>query len=63
MPEPYRRPTPLPKLSLYAHADVLRTVRILAVEDGVQAQVILRKALAEYLEKRGHRFSDLVTGT
>lgn len=62
MPEPYQRPTPLPKLSLYAHDSVLRTVRLLAVEDGVQVQVILRKALAEYLARRGHRFEDLTTG-
>lgn len=63
MPEIYQRPTPLPKLSLYAHADVLRAVRQLAVDDDVQVQQILRAALREYLERRGHRFEDLTTGT
>jgi hypothetical protein len=52
----------LPKVTLYAHADVLKALRRIAVEDGVQAQVILRRAVQEYLEKRGYTFRDLTTG-
>jgi len=63
MPNPYARPAPLPKLSLYAHDDVIRAVRLLAVEDGVMVQNILRDALREYLARRGHRFTDIAAGT
>lgn len=52
----------LPKLTLYAHGDVLKAIRRIAVDDGVQAQVILRDAVRDYLAKRGHHFSDLTTG-
>ena len=52
----------LPKVTLYAHSEVLKAIRMLAVQDGVQAQVILRSAVQEYLEKRGHHFTDLTTG-
>lgn len=55
-------PPTLPKVTLYAHADVIKAVRRLAVEDGVQAQVILRRALKDYLASRGHHFTDLTTG-
>lgn len=61
-PTPKAAPPTLPKVTLYAHADVLKAVRRLAVEDGVQAQVILRKALQDYLASRGHHFTDLTTG-
>lgn len=53
---------PLPKVTLYAHQDVLKAIRHLAVEDGVQAQEILRAAVRDYLERRGHAFIDLATG-
>lgn len=55
-------PKSLPKVTLYAHADVLKAVRLLAVEDGVQAQEILRAAVRAYLAERGHHFTDLTTG-
>lgn len=55
-------PKTLPKVTLYAHADVLKAIRLLAVEDGVQAQEILRAAVRDYLAKRGHTFTDLTTG-
>lgn len=55
-------PTPLPKVTLYAHANVLKAIRLLAVEDGVQAQEILRRSIKEYLATRGHHFTDLTTG-
>lgn len=55
-------PKTLPKVTLYAHANVLKAVRLLAVEDGVQAQEILRAAVRDYLAKRGHTFNDLTTG-
>lgn len=53
---------PLPKVTLYAHKDVLTAIRVLAAKDGVQAQEILRTAMREYLEKRGEVFLDLATG-
>lgn len=53
---------PLPKVTLYAHQDVLKSIRLLAVEDGVQAQEILRAAVRAYLAQRGHAFTDLATG-
>ena len=53
----------LPKVTLYAHAEVIKAIRLLAVQDGVQAQVILRRAVQQYLAERGHPFSDLTTGT
>lgn len=53
---------PLPKVTLYAHQDVLKSIRLLAVEDGVQAQEILRAAVRAYLAERGHAFTDLATG-
>ncbi len=53
---------PLPKVTLYAHPDVLKAIRLLAVEDGKQAQEILRAAVRDYLAKRGHAFTDLTTG-
>lgn len=56
-------PKPLPKVTLYAHQDVLKAVRRLAVEDGVQAQEILRAAVRDYLATRGYHFADLTTGT
>lgn len=56
-------PKTLPKVTLYAHKDVLKAVRLLAVEDGVQAQEILRTAVRDYLAARGHHFSDLTKGT
>jgi hypothetical protein len=55
-------PKTLPKVTLYAHADVLKALRLVAVEDGVQAQEILRRALRDYLATRGHTFTDLTTG-
>lgn len=55
-------PKTLPKVTLYAHKDVLKAVRLLAVEDGVQAQEILRTAVRDYLATRGHHFSDLTKG-
>lgn len=63
-PAPSSRETPktLPKVTLYAHANVLKAVRLLAVEDGVQAQEILRAAVRDYLATRGHHFTDLTTG-
>jgi hypothetical protein len=56
------KPVTLPKMTLYAHAKVLKAVRLIAVEDGVQAQAILRDALRDYLAKRGHHFNDLASG-
>ena len=53
---------PLPKVTLYAHKDVLTAIRVLAAKDGVQAQEILRTAMREYLAKRGEVFLDLATG-
>ena len=55
-------PKTLPKVTLYAHADVLKALRLVAVEDGVQAQEILRRAVRDYLATRGHTFADLTTG-
>lgn len=55
-------PKTLPKVTLYAHAEVLRAIRLVAVEDGVQAQEILRAAVRDYLATRGHVFTDLTTG-
>lgn len=52
----------LPRLTLYAHADVVRAVRMVAAQDGVQAQEILRRAVRAYLRTRGHRFTDLSKG-
>ena len=52
----------LPKVTLYAHQDVLKALRLVAVEDGVQAQEILRRAVRDYLASRGHTFGDLTTG-
>jgi hypothetical protein len=52
----------LPKVTLYAHSEVLKAIRRIAVDDGVQAQVILRRAVQEYLDKRGYKFEDLTTG-
>lgn len=52
----------LPKVTLYAHQDVLKAIRRLAVDDGVQAQEILRRAVRDYLATRGHHFTDLTTG-
>lgn len=52
----------LPKVTLYAHADVLKALRLVAVEDGVQAQEILRQAVRDYLATRGHVFEDLTLG-
>lgn len=56
------KPATLPKVTLYAHATVLKALRLVAVEDGVQAQEILRKAVRDYLATRGHHFEDLTTG-
>ena len=53
---------PLPKVTLYAHKDVLTAIRVIAAKDGVQAQEILRTAVREYLAKRGELFTDLTTG-
>ncbi len=63
-PPPVASPAPktLPKVTLYAHSDVLKALRLVAVEDGVQAQEILRRALRDYLATRGHTFTDLTTG-
>lgn len=61
-PERAAGPKPLPKVTLYAHANVLKSIRLLAVEDGVQAQEILRRAMKDYLASRGHHFEDLTTG-
>lgn len=55
-------PKTLPKVTLYAHQDVLKALRLVAVEDGVQAQEILRRAVRDYLATRGHTFADLTTG-
>lgn len=55
-------PKTLPKVTLYAHQDVLKAIRRLAVDDGVQAQEILRQAVRDYLATRGHHFTDLTTG-
>ncbi|MCJ2059827.1 hypothetical protein MKL09_25265 [Methylobacterium sp. J-048] len=55
-------PRTLPKVTLYAHQDVLKAIRRLAVEDGVQAQEILRAAVRDYLATRGYHFTDLTTG-
>ena len=55
-------PKVLPKVTLYAHQDVLKALRLVAVEDGVQAQEILRRAVRDYLATRGHTFEDLTTG-
>lgn len=52
----------LPRLTLYAHADVVRAVRLVAALDGVQAQEILRRAVRAYLRTRGHSFTDLSKG-
>lgn len=52
----------LPKVTLYAHQNVLKAIRRLAVDDGVQAQEILRRAVRDYLATRGHHFTDLTTG-
>ena len=52
----------LPKVTLYAHQDVLKAIRRIAVEDGVQAQEILRAAVRDYLATRGYHFEDLTTG-
>lgn len=52
----------LPKVTLYAHDRVLKSIRLLAVEDGVQAQDILRRAVKDYLATRGHHYKDLTTG-
>ena len=59
---PYRRPDPLPKVSLYAHAEVMRALRIVAADDGVLVQALLREAVSDLLARRGYRFSDLTTG-
>lgn len=56
-------PKTLPKVTLYAHEKVLKAIRLVAVEDGVQAQEILRAAVRDYLATRGHHFTDLTTGT
>ena len=53
----------LPRLTLYAHSDVVRAVRMVAAQDGVQAQEILRRAVRAYLRTRGHGFTDLSKGT
>ena len=55
-------PKTLPKVTLYAHQDVLKAIRRIAVDDGVQAQEILRRAVRDYLATRGHTFEDLTTG-
>lgn len=55
-------PKTLPKVTLYAHEKVLKAIRLVAVEDGVQAQEILRAAVRDYLATRGHHFTDLTTG-
>jgi len=55
-------PKTLPKVTLYAHAEVLTAIRILAAKDGVQAQEILRRAVKAYLTERGEPFTDLTTG-
>lgn len=61
--EPARTPPKtLPKVTLYAHQNVLKALRLVAVEDGVQAQEILRRAVRDYLATRGHTFTDLTTG-
>ena len=61
--EPVRTPPKtLPKVTLYAHGDVLKAIRRIAVDDGVQAQEILRRAVRDYLATRGHTFEDLTTG-
>jgi hypothetical protein len=52
----------LPRLTLYAHADVVRAVRMVAAQDGVQAQEILRRAMRAYLRTRGHAFTDMTKG-
>ncbi|WP_342112004.1 hypothetical protein [Methylobacterium sp. SI9] len=59
-----RRPTraTLPRLTLYAHGEVVRAVRVVAAQDGVQAQEILRRAVRAYLRTRGHAFTDLSKG-
>lgn len=56
------KPKTLPKVTLYAHEKVLKAIRLVAVEDGVQAQEILRAAVRDYLATRGHHFTDLTTG-
>lgn len=55
-------PATLPKLTLYAHAKVVKSIRLIAVEEGVQAQEIMRRAMMEYLKTQGHHFTDLTTG-
>lgn len=60
-PEPVA-PKTLPKVTLYAHADVLKALRLVAVEDGVQVQEVLRRAVRDHLATRGHTFTDLTTG-
>ena len=52
----------LPKVTLYAHASVLKALRLVAVEDGVQVQEVLRRAVRDHLATRGHTFTDLTTG-
>lgn len=59
---PKATPKTLPKVTLYAHAKVLKAIRLLAAQDEVQAQEILRAAVREYLATRGHHFQDLTTG-
>ncbi|WP_342112188.1 hypothetical protein [Methylobacterium sp. SI9] len=61
-PAPAATAKTLPKVTLYAHQDVLKALRMVAVQDGVQAQEILRRAVRDYLATRGHTFTDLTTG-
>lgn len=61
-PAPAATPKTLPKVTLYAHQDVLTAIRRVAVDDGVQAQEILRRAVRDYLATRGYHFEDLTTG-
>lgn len=48
-----------PHTSFYASEAVLRTIRVLAAEDGVRPQEIFRQAMKAYFKTRGKDFDAL----
>ena len=48
-----------PHTSFYASEAVLRTIRVLAAEDGVRPQEIFRQAMKAYFRTRGKDFDAL----
>ena len=48
-----------PHTSFYASEAVLRTIRVLAAEDGVRPQEIFRQAMKAYFKTRGKDFDEL----